>query len=126
VPDGQTPLHDGGETVESLWTEPQAALDRFENDEIDLIFPTIRSLEALSRFDRCADLLEAARSIVDIPAMLPRVVSEQGGTRIVLPGDPAYDRAVDAAEGTIVNLPRGVFSPKRSDRDSGSPIERAQ
>jgi len=112
APEGQVPLHDDRETVESLWIEPRAALDRFERGEMDLIFPTIRSLEAISRFDRSADLLEAARTIADVPMVLPRVVSDGNGVRIVLPGDPAYDSAPDPPDGSIAELPRTIFSPK--------------
>ena len=56
-----------------------------------MIFPTIKSLEALARFDSSAALLEAAKHIEDIPALLPRVVNDGDGMRILLPGDPGYD-----------------------------------
>lgn len=115
APEGQHPLHDDRETVESLWIEPDAALERCERGEIDLIFPTIRNLEAISRFERSADLLEAARSIAEVPTVLPRVVADHGGTRIVLPGDPAYDNAPDAPSGTVFDV---VSRPARV-RDAG-------
>ena len=37
-----------------------------------------------------AEALDAAREITQVPAVLPRVVSVDGGVRIVLPGDPDY------------------------------------
>jgi len=104
APAGQTPLHDDRETVESLWVEPALALDRCDRGEIDLIFPTIRNLEAIGRFERSAELLAAAEIVASVPTILPRVVSDHGGTRIVLPGDPAYDTAPDAPPDTVFDV----------------------
>ena len=53
--------------------------------------PTISSLRAIDRFSTAAEALEAAREIVDVPTILPRVIAYDGGVRIVLPGDPDYD-----------------------------------
>ena len=94
APEGQEPLHDDGETVANCWIRPAEALDAHERGEFDLIFPTIRSLEAISRFPRAGDLLAAAAAVTDVPTLQPRVVEEEGGTRIVLPGDPGHDEAV--------------------------------
>jgi 8-oxo-dGTP pyrophosphatase MutT (NUDIX family) len=91
APPEQEPLHDDRETIASLWVRPADALQRHKRGELEMIFPTIRNLEAIARFDRSEDLLAAAASVTDIPAILPRIVNEDGGTRIVLPGDPAYD-----------------------------------
>lgn len=91
APPDQEPLHDDRETIASLWVRPQDALDRHRAGELEMIFPTIRNLEAIARFDRSADLLDAAAAITDIPAILPRIIDDEGGVRIVLPGDPGYD-----------------------------------
>ena len=91
APSEQVPLHDNRETIAGIWIRPADALSRYEAGEIDLIFPTVRNLEAIGRFDRTRDLLEAASRIESVPAILPRVVADAHGTRIVLPGDPAYD-----------------------------------
>lgn len=107
APPGQEPLHDDRETIASLWVRPADALERHRQGELDLIFPTIRNLQAISRFDRSADLLAAAAAITDVPAILPRIVQENGGTRIVLPGDPGYDEAMSA-------MPEGMPMPGRA------------
>ena len=94
APAGQEPLHDDRETIASLWVQPADALERHRRGGLDLILPTIRNLEAISRFERSADLLDAAARITDVPAIQPRIVrDEDGGTRILLPGDPGYDEA---------------------------------
>ena len=97
APEEQVPLHDNRETIAGLWVRPADALDRYEEGELDLIFPTIRNLEAIGRFDRSEDLLAAAAAIESVPAILPRVVSDGHGMRIVLPGDPLYDQLGEGA-----------------------------
>lgn len=91
APNGQTPLEDGVETIAHLWITPAEALARNRAGEFELIFPTIRSLEAIGRFDSAAELLDAAAHITNVPAILPRIISEEGGFRIVLPGDGEFD-----------------------------------
>lgn len=55
APDGQVPLHDDREVIANLWIRPQDALARHEAGEFEMIFPTVRSLLALTRFSSAAD-----------------------------------------------------------------------
>ena len=93
APDAQEGLHDDRETVANLWVHPTHALERAEAGELEIIHPTSRTLEVISRFDSASDVVSAARRSVDLVADEPRVVSDQGGTRIQLPGDPGYEGA---------------------------------
>ncbi|MCB0987955.1 MAG: NUDIX domain-containing protein [Microthrixaceae bacterium] len=95
APANQTPLHDDHEVIANEWVRPADALRRCLAGELTMMPPTISSLKAMSRFDSTADALAAATRITSVPAVLPRVISVDGGMRIVLPGDPAYDE--DAA-----------------------------
>ncbi|HVN51687.1 MAG TPA: hypothetical protein VMT43_09655, partial [Acidimicrobiales bacterium] len=97
APDGQVPLHDDREVIENLWIRPSDALARYEAGRFELILPTVRSLLAIERFGSAAELLAAAATIGEVPTMLPRIVDDGGGVRIVLPGDPGYDDLVSAA-----------------------------
>ncbi len=94
APAAQVPLHDDRETIANTWIQPGAALERHKQGDFELIFPTIRNLHALSRFDDADALLTAAAAATDVPTVLPRVVQDGGGTRIVLPGDPGYEDAM--------------------------------
>jgi 8-oxo-dGTP pyrophosphatase MutT (NUDIX family) len=94
APPEQYPLHDDRETIANLWVRPQDALDRHAAGELDLILPTIKNLVAIGRFDRSADLLAHAEQISYVPPILPRIVDDGGGMRILLPDDPGYDEAV--------------------------------
>ncbi len=102
APEAQAPLHDDREVIAHLWISPAEALARYEAGELELIFPTMRSLVSLSRFATTDELMAAAAATDEVPAILPRIVEEGGGYRIVLPGDPAYDQVVSAV------LPSGV------------------
>lgn len=97
APEDQVPAHDAAETIADLWIRPADALERHRRGEIELIFPTIRNLQAISRFTTCAELLEAAASAGEIPAILPRITATERGVRILLPGDAGYDDAVVSA-----------------------------
>jgi 8-oxo-dGTP pyrophosphatase MutT (NUDIX family) len=89
APDGQEPRPDGGETVDARWYTPQGALAAGEDDEILLVFPTIKHLEALAGFDSADAVLEWARGRTVEPVE-PRVVQEGEVARIVMPGEPGY------------------------------------
>ena len=97
APPEQVPLHDDRETIANTWIAPQEAIDRHAAGEFEIIFPTIKNLEAIARFDKSADLLAAAAAIEEVPTILPRITSDGHGVRILLPGDPGYDEAVPPA-----------------------------
>jgi len=97
APPGQTPAHDEGETIAASWIRPADALARHREGEIELIFPTIRNLQAIGRFPTSRALLDAAAVAGRIPTIQPRVVADGRGVRILLPGDPGYEEATSAA-----------------------------
>jgi 8-oxo-dGTP pyrophosphatase MutT (NUDIX family) len=104
VPDDQEALHDDSEVVASTWIEPNEALARHRAGELDLMFPTIKNLEAIGRFGTTADLMAAAAA-AEVPTILPRLTVDGDGVRIVLPGDDGYEDAT--------GLPPGVPYPDR-------------
>jgi len=113
APDAQIPRHDDHEVIANLWVRPSEALEAHRAGQFEMIFPTVRSLIALERFATADGLMAAAAAIAEVPAILPRIVEDEGGgVRIVLPGDPGYDDLVTA------HLPEGLaltaLSPDRS------------
>jgi 8-oxo-dGTP pyrophosphatase MutT (NUDIX family) len=86
APEGAEPRVDGEECVDAGWFAPAAALEAYDRDELALVFPTLKTFEAIAPFATAAELLEASRGRVVEP-IHPRVV----GGRIVLPGEPGYD-----------------------------------
>ena len=85
APEGAEPRPDGGETVDVGWYEPQAALDA----DIELVFPTIKTLEALAGFGSADELLTWAEGR-EVEPIEPVVIVEGEIARVVLPGEPGY------------------------------------
>ena len=90
APDKQVALHDDRETVANTWIRPQDALDAHERGEFEIIFPTIKNLSAIARFDDADELVAVAAKAETVPTVLPRIVQEGEQMRILLPGDPGY------------------------------------
>lgn len=118
APPNQTPLPDNREAVDSVWVEPSEALALAERGEMEMIFPTIKSLEAIARFSTAEELLVAAQAIDEVPTILPRITADSHGMRILLPGDLGYDSVIDPPEGSITDLPRPVPSTIRGSADA--------
>ena len=94
APQAQEPLHDDGETTESLWVRPAAALERFRAGDLAMIVPTIANLEFLAPHATADDALQAAERIVTSPPpILPKLKVDADGrvVDIVLPGQPEYE-----------------------------------
>ena len=88
--------HDNAELIDSAWVRPVDALAAGDRGEMDLIFPTRKSLEALARFDRADEVLDAARRArsVDNSGRVRLTDEPAGGQRIVLPGDVEWTDGV--------------------------------
>jgi 8-oxo-dGTP pyrophosphatase MutT (NUDIX family) len=92
APDGVEPRCDGRECVALRWLPPSSALELGERGELMLVFPTIKHLEQLARFQSVEDALETAQGRRVEPVQ-PRVVLREGAADILLPGEPGYDEA---------------------------------
>lgn len=92
-PAGASPKCDGQECVDVRWIRPDEALSAFERDEMLLVFPTIKHLQELARFDSVAHAFEtaAAREVVPVE---PRFRMEDGRPKVLLPGDEGYEEAL--------------------------------
>lgn len=93
APPHSPPSPDETEISEARWFEPAAALESHLAGKMDLVFPTIRTLEALLAFASAEEVLEAARDRV-IEPILPRVIGTREDHRVVLPGEEGYEDAV--------------------------------
>jgi 8-oxo-dGTP pyrophosphatase MutT (NUDIX family) len=88
APAGQDALHEGREVVGTRWLTPADALAEHAAGAMTLIFPTVRTLVALDRFERAGDVLEHAAAQSAVEPVVPMLRDEGGGLRLVLPGDP--------------------------------------
>jgi 8-oxo-dGTP pyrophosphatase MutT (NUDIX family) len=89
APPHSPPRPDGAETTEATWLAPREALDRHAAGELSLVFPTIKHLESLLPYAKAEEVLAAA-SERRVEPILPRVLGDDQGRRVVLPGEPGY------------------------------------
>ena len=80
------PSPDGQEIVDARWFEPARALEGSEAGELLMVFPTIKNLEVLARFESADALLEWAATH-EVRPVQPRVEGHGETARIVLDDD---------------------------------------
>jgi 8-oxo-dGTP pyrophosphatase MutT (NUDIX family) len=90
APAGAEPAVDGGECVDLCWITPRAALDAGADGSLLLVFPTIKHLEQLAKFESVTAAIETARRR-DVVAVQPRIIDRGEGLRVLLPGEPGFD-----------------------------------
>ncbi len=112
APTDQLAVHDGTESVDSLWTTIPNALDLERSGKRTIIFPTLENIKKLGRSQRMDEALDsAARS--PIVTVLPQIEQDAEGNRfMVLPEAAGYDtvRAPMEALGGG-RLPKGAPQP---------------
>jgi 8-oxo-dGTP pyrophosphatase MutT (NUDIX family) len=92
APPGTEATPDGSECVDARWLRPAAALAAHAQDELALVFPTIKHLELLAESASVDETLAAARARPVKPIM-PKVAIRDGSAKVLLPGEPGYDDA---------------------------------
>jgi 8-oxo-dGTP pyrophosphatase MutT (NUDIX family) len=71
------------EMTEAVWLAPAAALERFEQGDLPMVFPTVKTLGALRGYDSVAHALDSLRHR-EVAAILPRLVRTERGVAIVV------------------------------------------
>jgi 8-oxo-dGTP pyrophosphatase MutT (NUDIX family) len=110
APHGDDGAHDDNELVASAWMSPRDALASHRTGDIDLIFPTMRTLTILTRFTSADDVIDALARVTRDDRRRPAIVADGGGERVALDGDagttfgwtvplPDLDRRALAREG---------------------------
>lgn len=111
APHNQIPIEDNSETIAHLWVRPQDAIEMGKVGELNLMFPTIKTLETLARFGCVDDLLAYARTPRKMPTMHPRTALGKDGQEVVLiPGDSAYAE-VDKLDPQLLAQTRAFIEP---------------
>ena len=92
-PSGQEGLHDGSESVNSLWIKPEEALQKQKEGKLLMIMPTIKNLESICGYSNAEELLKDKSSIdpSTIPTIEPKFFMEDGKMVGLLPGDEGYE-----------------------------------
>jgi 8-oxo-dGTP pyrophosphatase MutT (NUDIX family) len=90
APADQIALHDGGESVDSVWTTPQGALAEAEAGRRTIIFPTLMNLNLLGLAASVDDALARARRapVVTVRPTLAR--TPEGKPELRIPAEAGY------------------------------------
>jgi recombination protein RecT len=83
LPEGRTASADAREMTEAAWLTPAAALARFEQGTLPMVFPTVKTLESLRGFGTVEHVLDTLRHR-PVEPILPRLVRTPGGVAIVV------------------------------------------
>lgn len=90
APPDQLALHDGGESVDSVWTRPEDAAAERAAGRRTIIFPTFMQVQKLGRSRSVEDAIAAARS-APVVTVLPQVEERAGEKVMVIPAEAGYD-----------------------------------
>ena len=90
APADHVAVHDGGESVDSVWTTPAAAVEAAENGSRTIIFPTLMNVKKLGRSTSVAAALEAAQER-PVVTVFPQIEERDGERWMVLPDDAGYE-----------------------------------
>jgi len=88
-PEGQEATYDQKETTFGVWLTPQKALEENVKGNVALAPPTLKTLEALSRFKRIDEVYRSLKAN-EIEPVLPVLTKIMDQTLIIFPWDPEY------------------------------------
>jgi 8-oxo-dGTP pyrophosphatase MutT (NUDIX family) len=89
APRNQIIVHDGRETVDSIWISPRMALEEGKRGRFTLVFATERNLWKLARFSDCASAIAAAQADPIVTVMPERIAAGHGHT-LKIPAAAGY------------------------------------
>lgn len=89
APEDHVLLHDGHESVDSVWIRPQQVLDDAAAGRRTVIFPTLRNVEKLADADSVEAAIEAARS-TPIVTVTPWTERRDDGVWLRIPVEAGY------------------------------------
>jgi 8-oxo-dGTP pyrophosphatase MutT (NUDIX family) len=97
APPDQVAVHDGHESVDSVWIRPEDAAAEAESGRRTIIFPTLLNVKKLGRSKTVADAIAAARRD-PIVTVLPKVADTDRGRMLRIPVEAGYDVSEEPIE----------------------------
>ena len=90
APGDQLALHDGSESVDSVWTTPADALSAEKEGRRTIVFATLANIQKLGRASSMAQAIESAQNS-SITTVLPWVAKEDDGELMLcIPAEADY------------------------------------
>jgi 8-oxo-dGTP pyrophosphatase MutT (NUDIX family) len=90
APADHTAIHDGHESVDSVWISPNDALEGGANGKYTIIFPTRLNIEMLAKSGTADEAIAASKSRV-IVEVLPWTEKRDDGTYLCIQPEAGYD-----------------------------------
>ena len=95
APEGHEGQHDGSESVDSVWINPQQALDDCFSEKRTIIFPTRLNLEKLNQSKTVAEAINNAKNS-NIVTVTPTIEKLDEGIFLTIPKDAGYGEIKEA------------------------------
>ena len=89
APADHVALHDGYESVDSIWIAPGTAVAQAKSGQRTVIFPTLRNLEKLATASSVGEALDNARASSIVP-VLPWTEHREDGQYLCIPTEAGY------------------------------------
>lgn len=113
LPQGQHPIHDNIEAIDSVWLSPLEALTRYWAGGLPLAPPQIMTLVSLLSHACTASVLNLAKQRTP-PKVLPETFDDAGVRTLCYPGDPRHSVSQRAMPGpTRLRFVAGRFEPNQ-------------
>ena len=91
-------IHDGHESVDSVWIKPEQALQEAADGQRTIIFPTRLNIEMLSRSHSVAEALSDADKR-DIVTVIPWTEKKEDGLYLCIQPESGYATVIEKMEG---------------------------
>jgi len=89
APTDHVAIHDGHESVDSVWISPQAALEGNKSGKYTVIFPTRLNIEMLAQSDSVASAINMAAER-EIVSVLPWIEEREDANYLCIPAEAGY------------------------------------
>lgn len=103
APDGQAAMHDGSETVDSVWANPNRIIAEAEDGKWTIIFPTRMNIEKLGKASTVEEAMQNARD-GKIVTVLPQLKKIDGEMMLEIPKEAGYS----VTHEKLSNIPKDV------------------
>jgi len=90
APPDHVAVHDGHESVDSVWISPQQAAEDAKAGTRTIIFPTLRNIAKLA-FSESADAAIAQARSANVVTVTPWMEKREDGTYLCIPPEAGYD-----------------------------------
>lgn len=89
APPEQLAVHDGEESVDSVWIGPNAAIKGAKDGKYTVIFPTMMNIEYLTRYNSVDETIADAKATHTV-TVLPQVEKTAEGKFLNIPAEAGY------------------------------------